>query len=424
VSHAHGPPPEDVIRRREAGRERPEGRDLTPAVGTRGEPAAWGHEPGATVAGARPRWGDARWSFLYDKGTGYARRAAANGRVRAAARRARGGSRPAAAVNGPVINAAVWTWEVPLYFWLGGVATGSSFVAIACDAVGDDRSASLARKVTLAAVLPGAPLLVLDLGRPLRFLHMLRIFKVRSPMSMGAWCLSAFSGAATGAVAADVLGRPRLARVLGIQTAVLGTYLGSYTGVLLASTAVPLWNRSRALLPPIFICTGVAGGAAANRLLLAATGTPADHPARRALGYVETAAMGTELALSTVNERRLGRLAHALDEGRPGRIYALAKWGVRAGLALRLARGRGGPALQHAASALFLLAGVAFRYAWVGAGRTSAHDDEGVALTARNADYDAPRLGGEADEEQPRDRAGSGPAADRGDRRGPRPRAG
>ena len=74
-------------------------------------------------------------------------------------------------VEGPIIHHAVWTWEVPLYFWFGGIATGSSFVAVACDAAGDHRSATIARRVTLAAVGPGAPLLVLDLGRPLRFLH-------------------------------------------------------------------------------------------------------------------------------------------------------------------------------------------------------------------------------------------------------------
>jgi hypothetical protein len=254
VSHAHGPPPEEVIRRRDAQREAREGRDVTPAVGTRGEPGPWGHDESDDVAGFQPRWADARWSFLYDKGTRYARRLAAYGRLREAARRARGGSEVPVPVSGPVINAPVWTWEVPLYFWFGGVATGSSFVAMACDAVGDHRSAAAARKLTLAAILPGAPLLILDLGRPERFLHMMRIFKVRSPMSMGAWCLSAFSGAATGAVAADLLGRPRLARLLGVKTAVLATYLGSYTGVLLASTAVPLWGRSRAFLPPIFIC--------------------------------------------------------------------------------------------------------------------------------------------------------------------------
>jgi formate-dependent nitrite reductase membrane component NrfD len=102
--------------------------------------------------------------------------------------------------------------------------------------------------VALAAALPSAPLLVLDLGRPLRFLHMLRIFKPRSPMSMGAWCLAAFSGAATLAVGADILGHGKPARALGAATVLLGTYLGSYTGVLLAATAVPVWARSRALL--------------------------------------------------------------------------------------------------------------------------------------------------------------------------------
>ena len=385
MSHAHGPPPEEVIRRRDAERAQPEHRDMEPAVGRRGEPGRWRHGPGDDVAGARPRWADARWSFLYDKGTRYAREALGDGRVRAAARRARGGKEVTVPVSGPVINAAVWTWEVPLYFWFGGIATGSSFAALACDVAGDHRSAAVARKLTLAAILPGAPLLILDLGRPLRFLHMMRIFKVRSPMSMGAWCLSAFSGAAGAAVTADLLGRPRLARALGVPTAVLGTYLGSYTGVLLASTAVPVWNRSRSFLPPIFICTGAAGGAAANRLVLAALGVPSGHPTREGLGVVETAAMAAELALSAVNERRLGSLGDALEHGRPGTLLRLAKWGVRAGLASRLAGRRGGPQVQHVASVLFLLAGLAFRFAWVGAGRTSAADDEAVALTARQS---------------------------------------
>jgi hypothetical protein len=383
VSHGHGPPPEELTRR--AALERPQlpDRDLTPAVGRRGEPGRWAAPEGAEVALARPRWGDARWSFLYDKSTRYMRSVAANGRVRAAARRARGGEEVPVPVSGPVINAAVWTWEVPLYFWFGGVATGSSFVAMAADAADDHDSAAVARKVTLAAILPGAPLLVLDLGRPLRFLHMMRIFKVRSPMSMGAWCLSAFSGAAGTAVLADLAGRPRIARTLGVPTAILGTYLGSYTGVLLASTAVPVWGRSRAFLPPIFMCTAAAGGAAANRLVLAACGLPAGHPTREALGSVETAAMAAELALSTVNERRLGRLGHALEEGRPGRLFAFAKWAVRGGLALRFARRAGGPWVDNLASVLYLLAGLAFRFAWVGAGRTSAEDHETVAAAAR-----------------------------------------
>jgi len=383
VSHPHGPPPEEVIRRRERAREQPEGRNLEPAVGTRGGPGRWRRAADAPVAGTRPGWRDARWSFLYDKGTLYARRTAEGGveAVRAAARRMRGGEQMPEDVRGPVINAPVWTWEVPLYFWFGGVASGSAFVALGCDLAGDARSAAIARRITVGAVLPCAPLLILDLGRPERFLHMLRIVKVRSPMSMGAWCLSAFSGAASAAVGADLLGRRRLAQAAGAATAVFGTYLGSYTGVLLASTAVPVWARSRTTLPPIFICTAAAGGAAANRLALAAAGVPAGHPTRQALGTVETIAMGAELALSTVNERRLGALSGALEEGTPGRLFRFAKWAVRAGLALRFAPRRG--AADHLASILYLLAALGFRFGWVEAGKASARDDEAVARMAR-----------------------------------------
>jgi hypothetical protein len=91
--------------------------------------------------------------------------------------------------------------------------------------------------------------------------------------------------------------------------------------------------------------------------------------------------MTCELALSELNERRLGTLADALEEGPPGRLFRLARGAVLGGLALRLARG--GPWADHLASALYLLAGLAYRFAWVGAGRTSARDDEAVARAAR-----------------------------------------
>ena len=211
---------------------------------------------------------------------------------------------------------------------------------------------------------------------------MLRIVKPRSPMSMGSWCLSGFGGLLTGAIGADLLGRRRAARALGAGTALAGTYLGSYTGVLLAGTAVPVWARSRAFLPPVFVCTATANGAALCRLVLSATGLPEAHPTRRALATVETTAMATELALSIANERRLGRSGRALEEGRAKRLFRAAKWAVRGGLGLRLARPLG-PAAGHASSVLFLLAGLAFRFAWFAAGRQSAVDDEAVATMAR-----------------------------------------
>ena len=60
--------------------------------------------------------------------------------IEQAARDARTGELPDV-VQGPIINAPVWTWEIPLYFWFGGIAAGSSFVALACDLAGDERSA-------------------------------------------------------------------------------------------------------------------------------------------------------------------------------------------------------------------------------------------------------------------------------------------
>jgi hypothetical protein len=352
--------------------------DFEPAVGKPASPD-FGERSGEKVDLHIGMFKDGRWSYLYGEDTDY--RAPDMPDLEAiaqAAERARTGEMPAQ-VQGPIINPPVWTWEIPLYFWFGGIAAGSAFVALACDLAGDEHSARVARKVALGALVPSPPLLILDLGRPERFYNMLRIFKPRSPMSMGAWALTLFGNLAAGAVGADLLGKPRLAKALGGANALVGGYLGSYTGVLLASTAVPVWGRSRLFLGPIFVSTATATGAAATRLALVATGLPVGHPTRRALGNVETAAMSAELALSIVNDRRLGPLASGLTTGRPGKLFKAAKWSVRAGLAMRLLRKPLGPRIHHLASLLYLAAGLMFRFAWVGAGRASARDDRAVA---------------------------------------------
>ena len=351
-------------------------RDATPALGSGGHPAWRQRLDGAKVALSKGRFRDMRWSYLYGSETSYARDEAA----------ADPGRQPAAGdVNGPMMKPPVWTWEVPLYFWLGGIAAGSSFVSLACDLAGDHRSARTARKVALVALLPSPPLLISDLGRPARFANMLRVFKPRSPMNMGAWCLTLFGALESAAVGADLLKRERTARALGGATAVTGGYLGSYTGVLLAVTAVPLWARSRLFLGPIFVCTATATGAAACRLALVAQGLPVGHRTRTALGTVETGAIAAELALSSINEQRLGRLGEALEAGRAGKLFRAAKWGVRGGVALRVLRRRGGPWVHHVASAMYLISGLGFRYAWVEAGKLSARDDEAVARMGRDA---------------------------------------
>ena len=378
--------PPETASEREAQWAEPTTRDISPAVGRRGGPASWRRaREDAGVALAGDGYAGTRWSYLFKaRDTRYAASSADPGAVVAANRRMRSGSAPSD-VRGPLIKPPVWTWEVPLYFWVGGVASGASFVAMACDLAGDSDSAVVARRVALGAVAPAPLLLIADLGRPERFLNMLRIFKPRSPMNLGAWCLIAFSGTISGGVAADLLGRGRLARMLGGATAVLGGYLGSYTGVLLASTAVPLWARSRLFLGPIFVSTATATGAAAVRLVLVAAGLPEGHPTRRALGTVETVAIGAELAMSAVNERRIGEADEALSEGQASPLFRGAKAAVTLGLLARVFARRFGRGTHDAASVLYLGGGLLFRFAWVYAGRVSAGDDAVVAALARES---------------------------------------
>lgn len=360
-------------------------RDMTPAVGVPGEPGAWRRAvEGAGVALHKRAWQDARWSSIFRRDTRYAQAEPPEpGLVEEANRRGRGGP-PPELVQGPMMNPPVWSHEIPIYFWFGGMAAGASFVALACDLAGDEQSARVARKVALFALAPAPPLLIKDLGRPERFFHMLRIFKTRSPMSMGTWCLSLFGTLGAGAVGADLLGRRREARVLGGANAVVGGYLGSYAGVLLAVTAVPLWNRSKWLLGPIFVSTATLTGAGAVRLTLAALGQDEDHPSQRALLVIESGAMASELVLSEINHHHLGRLATVLEEGHGGRWFSRAKWLARGGLALRLSRRRGtGRWADHLASAAFMSAALCFRFAWVESGIASAKDDEAVALNHR-----------------------------------------
>ena len=102
----------------------------------------------------------------------------------------------------PVVKPAPWGDDVAAYLFLGGVAGGSALLGLGGQLSGRPMLRRNARLGALTAVSLGAVALVKDLGRPERFLHMLRTFKVTSPMSVGSWILSAFSaGTAVTAVA-------------------------------------------------------------------------------------------------------------------------------------------------------------------------------------------------------------------------------
>src|SRR5919199_1448328 len=91
----------------------------------------------------------------------------------------------------PVLKEPVWEWEIPWYFFAGGLAGASSGLSLVARLAGNER---LARRALLAA-LGGATvspvLLISDLGKPERFYNMLRVVKPTSPMSVGTWVLFA-----------------------------------------------------------------------------------------------------------------------------------------------------------------------------------------------------------------------------------------
>src|SRR4029077_14803159 len=178
--------------------------------------------------------------------------------------------------NLPALKPPVWTWEVPLFFFRGGISGVSACMAFAAQLFQDD--VALIRALLWIALIGAAicpALLIADLGRPTRFLNMLRVFKRQSPMSLGAWILMAFSGCAFLALAGHELilhgyRHPLLYAVRWIgegSATITGLLLASYTGVLIGATAIPVWNTNRKILPLHFLTSGLGGSAAILELL-------------------------------------------------------------------------------------------------------------------------------------------------------------
>jgi formate-dependent nitrite reductase membrane component NrfD len=228
----------------------------------------------------------------------------------------------------PVLKEPVWTWEIPLYFITGGIAGASSGLAFSAGLVGNETLAKRAQLTALGGVSVSPLLLISDLGRPARFLNMLRMFKRTSPMSMGTWLLTANGAAITLASAGTITGRAPLAtRLARGAAALLGLPLTTYTAVLIANTAVPLWHAGRHELPFIFGGSSTAGAGALATLIAPAQ----DAGQARRLAIAGTA---IEAISSQVMEHRLGELARPLKRGRAGALAWAAKGLATGGAAL------------------------------------------------------------------------------------------
>jgi formate-dependent nitrite reductase membrane component NrfD len=175
----------------------------------------------------------------------------------------------------PLLKRPTWIWTIPVYFFVGGAAGAGAVVATVARWRGEKSLARAARLLAVGGALLSPPLLIVDLGRPLRFLHMLRVFKWRSPMSVGVWTVMLFSMANTGALALEYVSDrreeyPWLVRWLAllnrepgaVMAALSGLAMCTYTGVLVGVTAIPVWSENVRLLPAHFGASGLASAVA------------------------------------------------------------------------------------------------------------------------------------------------------------------
>ncbi|MGV9711877.1 NrfD/PsrC family molybdoenzyme membrane anchor subunit [Gordonia sp. NPDC003424] len=281
----------------------------------------------------------------------------------------------------PVVKPAPWGHEVAAYLFLGGVAGGSGVLAAGAQLTGRPTLRRNARLAGMAGVSLGGVALIADLGRPDRFYNMLRTFKVTSPMSVGSWILSAFSGALAVATAGDIdrmtgrrLPLGPLRRVLntvegpaGLGAGALGPPLAVYTAVLLADTATPTWNEMHRDLPFVFVSSA---SLAASGLAMVTTPTAETGPARAlaVLGVV-----GDLTAMKYMESRMDPVAAEPLHHGNPGKLL---RWSERLAVAGGLGALVGGRSRPVAvASGLALLTASAFtRFGVFEAGIESAKD--------------------------------------------------
>lgn len=262
----------------------------------------------------------------------------------------------------PVIAEPVWKPVIPAYFFVGGVAGASAPLTLAAGLRGNDVLARRAAAIALAGSVISPALLIKDLGRPERFLNMLRLFKLSSPMSVGSWVLSGFGATAAASAGRELAGVfPTAGRAAQVAGAGLGPLLATYTATLIANTAVPVWHDARRELPFVF---GAGAVATAGALATLVTPTRAAAPARRMLVGGALA----ELVAIEAMERRLGAVGQPYREGRVGGLARAAKALSAAGAGAALAR------RPRIGAAAVLAGGLLERWAVFRAGFVSAND--------------------------------------------------
>ncbi|HJV66411.1 MAG TPA: NrfD/PsrC family molybdoenzyme membrane anchor subunit [Geomonas sp.] len=277
----------------------------------------------------------------------------------------------------PLLKEPVWIWSVPAYFYVGGVAGGTALLAALLH--GKRRLKKLAfwcRALAFLGSSVGPGLLTWDLGRMLRFLYMLRVFRPSSPMSIGSWSLA---GTGMFATVSLLLGERPLGRPAAIGTAAGGLMLAGYTGVLLGNTANPLWNERRLTLPVLFTASAMASTAGVLEMMPLNRG---EEEVVRKFGIVgkigEAACMVAMERESAVHPEA----ARGLKEGKGGLLWKSAEVMVTAGIVLSLIPGRVSWK-RRLSGALTTVGAVCLRYALLESGKHAAREPRALIESQR-----------------------------------------
>jgi formate-dependent nitrite reductase membrane component NrfD len=288
--------------------------------------------------------------------------------------------------NIPILKPPLWGWEIAWYFFVEGVSAGIYTLGTIADLVGVRRyqkTVTYSRLLALFAMMPAPALLIMDLGRPERFHHMLRVFKPRSPMNLGTWALSGYALFTT-LRAAKGLGRllsripfvgamlkaipERAASVAGLPFAM--TML-SYPGVLLESTSIPMWSHTP-FLGPLIAASSVSSGAAAMSLVGECTG---DETAIRLVSKMENAGAVAEGVCLGAYFATAKRASKPLVRGKQSKLFWIG--GVALGIIVPAILRRGKSKKARIAGSVLTLAGsFALKWAITHAGVESSRNRE------------------------------------------------
>jgi DMSO reductase anchor subunit len=283
----------------------------------------------------------------------------------------------------PVIKEPAWKkTDVAAYLFMGGLAGASSVLAVGAQLSGYRELARVAKVGALGAISLSAAALIHDLGRPGRFVNMLRVFKPSSPMSVGSWLLAGYGPVAGAAAVSEVTGiLPGAGTAATLGAGLLGPAIATYTAAVICDTAVPAWHEGYREMPYVF--AGSAASAAGGLGLLATH--PADAEPARNLAILGAA---VELIAKRQLVDRLARtpgqnLAEPYEAGTTGAILRLAEF-LTAGALAGAVLGRRSRAVSALAGASLVAASAMTRFGIFEAGMASARDPKYTIVPQRH----------------------------------------